>query len=150
MVAMFGTGEFVHLLNPDMPWNEEIRATWARQERLAASPGTVTLMLPLVAELNVRALLPTIRVPTLVVHHADDLVIPPEQGKDVAGHISGAKYVELPGRNVLHFHHPTAIGAADQIADCGHGARLGAAHHRAQQIGDHHQITGNRDGRAPV
>ena len=29
------------LLNPDMPWNEEIRATWARQERLAASPRTV-------------------------------------------------------------------------------------------------------------
>ena len=34
-------------INPDMPWNEEIRATWARQERLAASPGTVALMLPL-------------------------------------------------------------------------------------------------------
>jgi class 3 adenylate cyclase len=106
MVAMFGTGKFVHLLNPDMPWNEEIRATWARQERLAASPGTVALMLPFVAELNVRAVLPTIRVPTLVVHHADDLVIPPEQGKDVADHISGAKYVELPGRNVLHFLEP--------------------------------------------
>jgi pimeloyl-ACP methyl ester carboxylesterase len=106
MVAMFGTGEFVHVLNPDMPWNEEIRATWARQERLAASPATVALMLPFVAELNVRALLPTIRVPTLVVHHADDVVIPPEQGKDVADHISGAKYVELPGRNVLHFLEP--------------------------------------------
>ena len=32
------------LLNPDMPWNEEIRATWARMERLAASPRTVALM----------------------------------------------------------------------------------------------------------
>ena len=30
MVAMWGTGEFQHALNPDMPWNEEIRATWAR------------------------------------------------------------------------------------------------------------------------
>ncbi|HXO79753.1 MAG TPA: alpha/beta hydrolase, partial [Mycobacterium sp.] len=38
-VGMWGTGEFQHLINPDMPWNEEIRATWARQERLAASPG---------------------------------------------------------------------------------------------------------------
>ena len=27
------------LINPDMPWNEEIRAAWARMERLAASPG---------------------------------------------------------------------------------------------------------------
>jgi pimeloyl-ACP methyl ester carboxylesterase len=45
-VAMWGTGEFAHLANPDMPWNEEIRAAWARHERLAASPGTVALMMP--------------------------------------------------------------------------------------------------------
>ena len=61
-----------------MPWNEEIRATWARMERLAASPGTVALMMPLMAEMDVRALLPTVRVPTLVVHHTDDALIPPE------------------------------------------------------------------------
>src|SRR3954465_3379735 len=36
MVGAWGTGEFTHLLNPDMPWNEEIRATSARLERLAA------------------------------------------------------------------------------------------------------------------
>jgi len=30
MAAMWGTGELEHLINPDMPWNEEIRATWAR------------------------------------------------------------------------------------------------------------------------
>jgi hypothetical protein len=55
-----------HVVNPDMPWNEEIRATWARAERLAASPGIVALMMPLLAEMDVRALLPAIRVPTLV------------------------------------------------------------------------------------
>src|SRR5260370_10978984 len=85
-----------------MPWNEEIRATWARMERLGASPGTFALMMPLVAEMDVRALLPAIRVPTLVVHHTDDATIPPEWGKYVADHISGAKYVELPGRNLHH------------------------------------------------
>ncbi len=106
MVAVWGTGEFQHAMNPDMPWNEEIRATWARQERLAASPGTVALVMPLVAEVNARALLPTVRVPTLVVQHADDPLIPPEWGKSVAHHISGAKYIELPGRNVYHFVEP--------------------------------------------
>src|ERR1700760_3790348 len=49
-VAMWGTGEFQHVSNPDMPWNEEIRAACARSERLAASPGTVTLMQPLITE----------------------------------------------------------------------------------------------------
>jgi class 3 adenylate cyclase len=106
MVGMWGTGESQHVLNPDMPWNEEIRATWARLERLAASPSTAALMVPLLAEMDVRALLPTVRVPTLVVQHADDPVIPPEWGKDVADHIEGAKYVELPGRNLFHFVEP--------------------------------------------
>jgi class 3 adenylate cyclase len=101
-VRIWGTGEYQHAINPDMPWNEEIRATWARMERLAASPATVALMLPLVAELDVRTLLPTIRVPTLVVHHADDSLIVPALGRYVADHISGAKYVELPGRNMFH------------------------------------------------
>jgi class 3 adenylate cyclase len=106
MVATWGTGEFQHLTNPDMPWNEEIRAAWARHDRLAASPGTVALVMPLVTEVEVRALLPTIRVPTLVVQHADDPFIVPAWGKYVADHISGAKYVELPGRNVLQYVEP--------------------------------------------
>jgi pimeloyl-ACP methyl ester carboxylesterase len=105
MLATWGTGESQHVVNPDMPWNEEIRATWARHERLAASPGTVALVLPLVTEVDVRAVLPTIRVPTLVLQHTDSL-FRPEGGKDVADHISGAKYVELPGRNVYHFVEP--------------------------------------------
>lgn len=75
MVAIWGTGEIQHILNPDMPWNEEIRAGWARMERLAASPSTVALMLALVQELDVRAVLPTVRVPTLVLHYADDRVL---------------------------------------------------------------------------
>jgi class 3 adenylate cyclase len=103
---MWGTGEFAHLTNPDMPWNEEIRATWARHERLAASPGSVALFTTRMAELNVRPLLPTIRVPTLVVHHTDDQIIPPVMGKYIADHIPGAKYVELPGRNMYHFVEP--------------------------------------------
>ena len=89
-----------------MPWNEEIRATWARYERLTASPGTVALMMPLVLEVNVRAVLPTVRVPTLVLHHTDNQFILPAIGKYVADHISGAKYVELPGRNLFHFVEP--------------------------------------------
>jgi pimeloyl-ACP methyl ester carboxylesterase len=71
-IAMWGTGELQHVVNPDMPWNEEIRATFARFERLAASPRTLALMLPLLFELDVRAVLPSIRVPTLVLQHTDD------------------------------------------------------------------------------
>jgi class 3 adenylate cyclase/pimeloyl-ACP methyl ester carboxylesterase len=106
MVALWGLGEIEHAWNPDMPWNEEIRATWARHERLAASPATVSSMLHLANELDVRAVLPTVRVPTLVVHHTDDPFIVPAAGRYIADHIPGAKYVELPGRNMYHFVEP--------------------------------------------
>ncbi len=106
MARMWGTGETQHVINPDMPWNEEIRATWARHDRLAASPATYALVLPLLTEVDVRAVLPTVRVPTPVVQHADNSITPAEWGKYVADHIPGGKYVELPGRNMYHFVEP--------------------------------------------
>lgn len=106
VAAMWGTGELQHAMNPDMPWNEEIRTTWARMERLAASPRTVELMLKLTTEMDARSVLPAVRVPTLVLHHADDHFIPPTMGTYIADHIPGAKYVELPGRNTYHFVEP--------------------------------------------
>jgi class 3 adenylate cyclase len=116
MVAMWGTGENIHAMNPDLPWNEEIRAAAARWERGAASPGTVAFMLPLLAEMDVRALLPTVRVPTLVLHHIADPFVPPKWGKDVADRIPGAKYVELPGRNITHFYEPDWRASFQEIA----------------------------------
>ncbi len=116
-VAMWGTGKWQHLSNPDMPWNEEIRAMWARYERLAASPATIALTMPLIADMDVRPVLPTVRVPTLVLHHTDDVMIPPEWGKDVADHIPGARYVELPGRNVNHFVEPGWRASFQEIAE---------------------------------
>jgi pimeloyl-ACP methyl ester carboxylesterase len=105
-VHHWGDGESLHVSNPDMPWNEEIRAAWARHERLAASPRTLALVVPLAWELDVQAVLPAIRVPTLVLHHTDCVVVPPAKGKYIAEHIPGAKYVELPGRNAFHFVEP--------------------------------------------
>lgn len=54
-------------------------------------------MWPLVAEVDVRALLPTLRAPTLVVDHPDDPIVMPAKGRYVAENIPGPTYVELPG-----------------------------------------------------
>ncbi len=116
-LSMWGTGEWQQLMNPDMPWNPAIKASWARMERLAASPGTVALMFPLVSELDVRAVLPTVRVPTLILQHRDDVIATPEWGgKQVADGIPGSKYVELPGRNIYHFVEPTWRTSLQEIA----------------------------------
>jgi len=55
---------------------------------------------------DVRAVLPSIRVPTLVVHHAESEIFSTEQVEYVADHIPAAKYVQLPGRNLFHFVEP--------------------------------------------
>ncbi len=125
-VRMWGTGEGEHLANPDMPWNEEIRAAWARAERLAASPRTLALMLPILSELDVRAVLPTIRVPTLVVQHTDNVRVPSAKGKYIAEHIPDAKYVEVPGRNWYHGVEPDWRESFREIAEflTGHQAEV--------------------------
>jgi class 3 adenylate cyclase/pimeloyl-ACP methyl ester carboxylesterase len=125
-VRMWGSGKIQHLANPDMPWNEEIRAAFARMERLAASPRTLALMMPLMTELDVRAVLPTIRVPTLVVQHADNVANPPAKGKYIAEHIPDAKYVELPGRNWYHSIEPGWRASFQEIAEflTGHQAEV--------------------------
>jgi pimeloyl-ACP methyl ester carboxylesterase len=85
--------------------------------RLAASPATVALMMPLVFEMDARALLPTVHVPTLVVHHTDDPIVEPAMGKYIADHISGAKYVEIPGRNMYQFVEPDWRASFKEIAE---------------------------------
>ena len=125
-VRVWGSGMSQHAMNPDMPWNEEIRATWARMERLATSPATRALLMPLMTELDVRAVLPTIRVPTLVVHHAENAIIPPAKGRYIAEHIPDAKYVELPGRNWYHSVEPGWRASFQEIAEflTGHQAEV--------------------------
>jgi class 3 adenylate cyclase len=62
-------------------------------------------------EIDVRAALPAISVPTLVLHRRDDRVIPARQGGYIADHIPGARYIELDGSN----HLPTLGGQTDLL-----------------------------------
>ncbi len=71
---------------------------WAgRLERLAASPSTIRRMMDLIGEFDVRDILPSIRVPTLVLHRRDDAFIKIEHSRYIARQIPGARYVELEG-----------------------------------------------------
>ena len=71
---------------------------WAgRLERLAASPATIRRIFKLIGEFDVRDVLPSIRVPTLVMHRTDDSFIKVEHSRYVASKIPGARYVELEG-----------------------------------------------------
>ena len=99
LVALWGTGHPQHTLNWDMPWNEEIRRVWARYERLAASPRLAGRLMRVATELDVRGVLAAIRCPTLLVHHADNPLVPVEHGTYLAEHIADARLFVVPGRN---------------------------------------------------
>jgi class 3 adenylate cyclase len=74
-----------------------LRRAWSRYERLATSPGMAIAALQLVYGSDVRSVLPTIRVPTLVIHRTSAQAISVAHGRYLAEHIPGATYVELPG-----------------------------------------------------
>ena len=73
---------------------------WAgRLERLAASPSTIRRIFKLIVEFDVRDVLPSIRVPTLVLHRAGDTFIKVDHSRYMASKIPGARYVELEGED---------------------------------------------------
>jgi class 3 adenylate cyclase len=73
------------------------RSWYARLQRYGASPGSAIAWYRLSGEIDVRHVLPAIRVPTLVMHRAGDMIVPVEHGRYLAAQIPGARYVELPG-----------------------------------------------------
>jgi class 3 adenylate cyclase len=121
--AIWGTGEWQHLINPDHPWSEAIRAEWAKWERLAASPNVFRRMAELAFELDVREVLPTIRAPTLVLHHAEDRLVRASAGRYIADRIPGARFVEIPGRNHYLFIEPGWRRAFEEISEFLTGTR---------------------------
>jgi class 3 adenylate cyclase len=64
-------------------------------------------MMSFVTKLDVRGLLPSVRVPTLVLQHANNALLPPAHGRYLAAHIPHATYVEYPGANMYHFVEPS-------------------------------------------
>jgi pimeloyl-ACP methyl ester carboxylesterase len=102
--ASWGTGAATAPFSPSLAANHDYREWAATYERLSASPGAVRALLEMNWDIDVRAILPAIRVPTLVLHRVDDSVINVGHGRYVAKQIRGAKYVELPGRDHPPFH----------------------------------------------
>ena len=95
---------------PSVADDPQFRQWWATYLRMGASPGAALALTQMNAEIDVRQVLPSIRVPTLVIHRSEDQCLKVEEGRYVAERIPGAKYVELPGRDHLPF-----VGDQDAI-----------------------------------
>ena len=99
----WGNGDLLGLIAPSVADDPRLRTWMGQFERLSASPGTAAALLGIVVETDVRQILPSIRVPTLVIHRTADAFAPVGHGRYLADHIPGATLVELPGADHPHF-----------------------------------------------
>jgi class 3 adenylate cyclase/pimeloyl-ACP methyl ester carboxylesterase len=95
----WGSGEWLKKSWPSLIVKPQGIDVLAKIERLSASPGAIKAIGLLNAEIDVRPILPTIRVPTLVVHRKGDLQVPIEAGRALARQIPDAKFIEYPGED---------------------------------------------------
>jgi pimeloyl-ACP methyl ester carboxylesterase len=70
---------------------------------MGSSPGAAVALTRMNAEVDIRTVLPTIRVPALVLHRTGDRLLKIEEGRYLASLIPGARLVELPGEDHLPF-----------------------------------------------
>jgi pimeloyl-ACP methyl ester carboxylesterase/DNA-binding SARP family transcriptional activator len=97
---------------PSLIDDDRFRQWWATYLRMSASPGAALALTRMNGEIDVRHALPSVRVPTLIVHRTGDRSIPVEGSRYMAERIPGAKYVELAGDDHLPF-----VGNQDEILD---------------------------------
>ncbi len=101
VIGQWGQGAIPRALAPSRA-DDPAFIDWAgRMERYAASPGTIRKMFETIAATDVRHVLPTLSVPTLVMHRRDDSFLMVEHARYLAEHIPGARYVELEGTDSL-------------------------------------------------
>jgi len=109
---------------PSVAHDPQFRDWWATYLRMGASPGAAVALTQMNAEIDVRNVLPSIRVPSLVIHRSEDQCLKVEEGRFVADRIPGAKFVELPGDDHLPF-----VGDQDAILDEVEEFLTGVRHH---------------------
>jgi class 3 adenylate cyclase/pimeloyl-ACP methyl ester carboxylesterase len=96
--AYWGTPEMVTMAWPSRADDPEFREWAAKVMRAVATPKSAAGRIRYIIEsLDAREALSLIRVPTLVLHTKNNLFYPSEEGRYLADHIAGARFVELPG-----------------------------------------------------
>ncbi|HYP56061.1 MAG TPA: alpha/beta fold hydrolase, partial [Solirubrobacterales bacterium] len=97
---------------PSAAGDAEFEGWWARLLRQGTSPAGATDLIDLYREIDVRAILPSIDVPTLLLHRRDDRIAWARQGRFIAERIPGARFVELDGSD-----HLAQVGDQEALLD---------------------------------
>jgi pimeloyl-ACP methyl ester carboxylesterase len=98
-IAEWGEGRSIETFAPSFAEDEAMKRAFGLFERASVSPAMAEALVEANLKIDVTGVLPTISVPTLVLHHSDDPAIPVEAARYTAEHIPGARLVELPGED---------------------------------------------------
>jgi class 3 adenylate cyclase len=109
--------DFLLEVAPSVANDAGFRQWWEEAGRRGASPGTARALLRVAMESDVRAVLPAIRIPTLVVHLRDDPLIPINAGRYIADHIGEAHWVEVPGADDYWWASDSAGVVLDEVEE---------------------------------
>ncbi len=108
----WGKGWTARVFAPSMSKDPGIRELAARFERQTASPSAFKRMVESNMRIDVRGVLGEVKTPTLVIHRRGDQAVEVANGRYLADHMEGAKYIELPGRD-----HLPSVGDFEPIAE---------------------------------
>ena len=95
---------------PSVAHDQDVAERMAAHFRAAASPGAARAVMQMNREIDVRHILPSISVPSLILHRTGDRVVDVQHARYLAAHIPRAKFVELPGID-----HTIGVGDNDAI-----------------------------------
>jgi class 3 adenylate cyclase len=99
----WGAGVTLDVFAPSLVDDQDFRDWWKAFERHAASPSAISQLVKMFSDIDVRHLLPSIRVPTLLIHRKGDRVANYRGAKWMSDQIPGARFVLLPGVDHLPF-----------------------------------------------
>jgi class 3 adenylate cyclase len=108
----WGDGVLLEAFAPSYVEDESVREIWGTFQRVGASPTMGVATLRALLSIDVRDILPSVRVPTLLLHRSGDRAIPVAGSRYMAEHIPDSRYVELEGVDHLWF-----VGDVDAIFD---------------------------------
>jgi class 3 adenylate cyclase len=112
VMPLIYAGEDIDIWAPSLADDAQAKEWLGRYRRAGVSPDGITALVTMFMDIDVRHVLPTLRVPTLVLHRHGDRVVNWRAGRWMADQIEGARYVELPGQD----HFPW-IGDADAVIE---------------------------------
>jgi pimeloyl-ACP methyl ester carboxylesterase len=109
----WGKGLIAPLYFPDDPNIDGLKRWFGKLQTAAMTPRDAVAFMRVGHDIDVRDVVPTVRVPTLIVHRVDDPICHVENARYLAANIPGARYVELPGS----LHIPWAGGGDEILAE---------------------------------